>query len=545
MEKQKTIKELTKEEFNAYSQIIVWVNSNQELLNSFCKGRNIDDIAIQELVEFHSNTREWTTPTPLKKEQENFKPFPVDALPDFWGNYMECIAKSNQVSVDMPAVMLLGTLATCLQSKYRVKARFEDDYEEELSLFTLIIARSGDRKSSTLKHFQSIIKKYEKNLNEQLKPDIAYYNSTLKILNEKKIEIEKKIKNDKNNNSNLDEELKGIIYKIIEHEKKYVGEIEMYLQDFTPEALDDILSKNKGVGAIIDSEGRFFKSINGKYSKVADFDTVLAGYTADDVKIHRKSSNTKDFNPNISTIITTQPIVLKEVMRNVYFKEKGLLARFLYTYPKPIVNKMPYGEPIPKELTLEFEKRIYNMLEKTKPEKPYILSLDDKALKEYDEYFYKVTPLIFSSGMEIEPWLTRLMGLSLRIAGILHIAEGKTENDLIDVKTMKSSITIANYFKFQAEHTLIPVAEEEKIDDMKYALEKILNICKENNGYKETPIPRKKIKDKCRKWKIEELELVLNDLEEYGYIKQIPQPASNNKPSWFITVNPIWINKLA
>lgn len=492
---------------------------------------NKDDILATDILSFLKYKNDgWELPIPLTKKREEYIPFPVDALPLFFADYMKSFINDYQVSVAMPSVIFLGLLATCFQRKYKVKAKFNDNYAEELSLFTLVVARSASRKSSVLKHFSSIIKRYEKKKNEELRPEIEFYNSKLQILNEQKKEIEKKQKDSSSDNEkNDDEELRGAIYKISEHKKNSVCELELTIQDFTPEALSDSLEKNNGVISIVDSEGGLFNNINGKYNKVPDFNVILAGHTADPVKIVRVGTGKKEFNPNISMIITTQPIVLNEALKNIYFKRKGLLARFLFSYPEPIqTDDDPI--PMPKELMYDFEQRIIRMLDVKIPEFRNILYLCDDAKKEYDKYKKQINPLIYKSNEDFEPWLARLTGLTLRLAGLLHLAEGKTHEEPISTNTYNKAIEIAEYFKVQAEQTLSYTIDEEKFNDMKFVLKHMTEM----SGVYGESLKARDVYKKCHKTKAE-TEPIFNDLQEYGYIR-----ITKVKKSEVISISPFW-----
>ena len=88
---------------------------------------------------------------PFAPPDESKKPsFPVEHLPDGIREMVEEIAESLQVSPDMPASAVLGILSICLQGKFLV--RIKPDWEENVNLYILVIARPSERKSPVLQN---------------------------------------------------------------------------------------------------------------------------------------------------------------------------------------------------------------------------------------------------------------------------------------------------------------------------------------------------------------------------------------------------------
>ena len=52
---------------------------------------------------------------PLKQQDSELPPFPIDCLPAVMKDYVEAVAAHSQTSVDMAAVIGIGVLAVCLQ----------------------------------------------------------------------------------------------------------------------------------------------------------------------------------------------------------------------------------------------------------------------------------------------------------------------------------------------------------------------------------------------------------------------------------------------
>lgn len=101
---------------------------------------------------------------PLTPQWSDLPAFPVDALPDVIRNYVSAVAEHSQTAPDMAAVISLGVLATCLQGKYKIEGT--PGYCEPLSLYTVVIAAPGERKSSVMRDMTTFLYEYEQEYNK-------------------------------------------------------------------------------------------------------------------------------------------------------------------------------------------------------------------------------------------------------------------------------------------------------------------------------------------------------------------------------------------
>lgn len=79
--------------------------------------------------------------------------------------YAAAVAEHSQTSPDMASVISLGVLSVCLQGKYQVEGT--PGYTERLSLYTAVIASSGERKSGVMRPMMRPLYEYEHEYNEQ------------------------------------------------------------------------------------------------------------------------------------------------------------------------------------------------------------------------------------------------------------------------------------------------------------------------------------------------------------------------------------------
>ena len=104
----------------------------------------------------------------------------MEALPDQIREYVEAVAESLQVPIDMVACDVLGVISLCVQGKFQIKVK--EDWTEPLNLYMATIMRPSERKSPTLKYVTQPVFDYMKIENERRKPAIDQYEFEKKML---------------------------------------------------------------------------------------------------------------------------------------------------------------------------------------------------------------------------------------------------------------------------------------------------------------------------------------------------------------------------
>ena len=97
---------------------------------------------------------------PLLPSADNLPSFPLDSLPPVLRDYVEAVAMHTQTSPDMAAAICLTVLAIPLQGKIEVEGNY--GHFEQTSLYSLIIASPGERKSGVMREMTDVISDYER-----------------------------------------------------------------------------------------------------------------------------------------------------------------------------------------------------------------------------------------------------------------------------------------------------------------------------------------------------------------------------------------------
>lgn len=472
-----------------------------------------------------SNT--WYEMKPLEMKKMPLPSFPVNSFPLVVRDYVLAVAEHTQTSVDMAAVVALGILATCNQKKFVVY----DEYVEPVNLYTVLVAEPGERKSSVLQCFTKFLLAYQKEENKTRQRDINEYRI-------KKEMLENEIKRLKEPKKTECEDLEEILLEKIEELEKMeeIRPLRLFADDTSPEALVSLLEKNNGSMSLISSEGGIFDIIAGRYSNKPNLDVFLKGHSGDEIMVDRKGSESiAIYNPTLSFVLTIQPDLLQEVVGNQTMSGRGLLARFCYSIPKSTVGKRKYmGDKIPHFVSENFENLIQTLLSHEITPEPQQISLSIEAKERLERYFYYIEKLLNEEKI-MRNWLAKHIGCVRRIAGNIHLAS-EDRYEKISLMTMERAIDIGKYFVAHANHSFVTLSGEEELNKAK----EVLNIIA--TSFMQPMTRRDVFRNGGGRGmkKTEELIPVLDILEEYGYIKQVHAPISENssKASDLVFLNP-------
>jgi len=413
---------------------------------------------------------DWIDPVPFEADTQT-PTFPIHCLPDTLRNYVSAVAEHTQTSVDMSAIAALGAVSTCLQGKFLVEGK--PGWREPVNNYYIVVAKPGERKSAVCSIFEEPIKEYEKRYNEDNALEIAQSANIRQVLEKELDTLKGNVAKGKATYEELEQKQKDIF----NHKDK--KPLRLTCGDVTPEALTSLLAENNGRMSMFSAEGGVFDMLNGMYSQVTNMDIWLKAHCGDSVLIDRKGrppENIKD--PCITTLLFVQPKVLGGLVGNDTFRGRGLVARFLYTYPQSTVGERKYKtEPIPTEVEQKYKKMVVDMLD-TKTATPQVLTLSEKAVTLSEQFFNDLEPRLGRGGdlEHMADWAGKLHGAVLRIAGLHYISNIDTEvlspsidfGDGISGDSMAAAIEIGNYFLAHAQ--VCYEGSDENTEKAKYLL---------------------------------------------------------------------------
>lgn len=489
-----------------------------------------------------SQAQEWEPPIPF--DSVDVPPFPVDRLPDPVRSFVLAVAENLQVAVDLPAASVLAVVALCVQGKLVVCPK--SDWKEPLNLYVVNIAPPSERKSPVMNAMVSPIYEYTQMENEFREPLIQEYNTKKAVL-EKRIsnmtEAMSKVK--KGKLASTEFTLDDIVQAKSElSELDEVKPLRLLADDTTQEALQRLMADNNGRMAIVSAEGGIFEIMAGRYtSKSVNVEVFLKAYSGDPIFVDRVGRAGQQIpHPALTMLLSVQPVVIRNIMKNSAFRGRGLLARFLYSQPTSKVGSRQYNsDPISQGVRDNYRSLIHDLLG-IKSERECI-RFDSGAYEESKKFFDELEPQHMNQLFEIGDWSGKFHGTVMRIAGILHCMKYGHEaaSCLVNAQTVKDAIAIGEYFLEHTKAVFLTVSTSDT-DDAGYILRRL----------KEDPpkgsISKRDILRRCRKFHTaDDLSGALSVLIDCGYLREAPREeykGSGRRPSERYDVNPFLLNSL-
>ena len=478
----------------------------------------------------------WEDPIPFSRY--TMARFPIEALPDNIADYVTAVAESTQTPVDMAGVVSISMLSVCLQGKYRIQGKA--DWFEPLNTYALAIAPPSERKSAVQHMMLKPINEYELQYNQRNAALVESSKMQKRVLERRQKALEDQVAKGKADA----QEMERIAQEVADFRE--VLPMQLYVDDITTEKLVSVISANHGRAALISSEGGIFDTLAGIYTKNVNIDVMLKGYSGDPIRVDRIGRESESImNPALTILLMAQPNVISEVLNNTTFRGRGLTARFLYCMPVSFVGSRRFqSKPVPDEVYHRYERRVINLLEDEYPEKPETITLSDDAEKLLIAFAEEIEPKLVSDYAELADWAGKLIGNTLRIAGLLCRAGTHRSHEFLDVpepltvdgRTMSNAIRLGRYFlnHAQAAYSVLPE------DTMFKQASRILTMLKERHLQE---FDRRAAMRYCRTFRtVAEIQPVLDFLDDYGYIARQPEKtvSPGRPPLPKYSVNP-WV----
>lgn len=481
----------------------------------------------------------WEDPIPFGKYM--LSAFPVDALPSPIAAFVRALSESTQTPIDMAGTSALSILSTCMQGKYRIRGKA--DWLEPLNTYMLEIALPSERKSAVQHAMVRPVSDYEIEYNRRNAAVVEGSRMHKRILERRQKALEEQVAKGK---AEADE-LEDIAVEITSYREK--KPLRLFADDITPEKLVSVLSENDGRMALISSEAGIFDTLAGAYSKSVNIDVMLKGYSGDSIRVDRIGRESESImDPALTVLLMAQPSVISGVLSNATFRGRGLTARFLYSFPLSTVGSRQYtSEPVSDEIYAAYRDCIFNLLEDEYSEVPEIIGLSPEANAMLAAFAEEIEPKLVGEYAEIADWCGKLVGNTLRIAGLLCRASVCRAHDFLDINeplivdgpTMANAIRIGRYFLNHAQAVFNVLPEDAMFEKASC----ILGMIKKRS-LKE--FNRRTAMRNCRSFQtVEAIQPVLDFLESYGYIASVnTQPYfGKGRPTLpQYLVNP-WVNE--
>jgi hypothetical protein len=482
---------------------------------------------------------EWDS-DPLSFGQEDLPPFPTWALPSVLRDFSEGLAASVGTAPDLPGVQVLAAVAAATQKRVAVAAK--RGYIEPLTLWCIGIAPPGSRKSAIMGHIRKPFSVHEAKENERRLPEVDRFESEERLA---KLRLTRAEGAAAKGNPSIDDRAELDTARRSLSELKPVRPLRLLADDATPEVLAMMLSENEGKLAVLDAEGAAFGHMIGRYSQNPAIEIYLKAHAGEDHTTDRAGGSgsarrTVSVHQAALTIgCAVQPEVLADLRKKKELAGRGALARCLFSFSEDTDAADEFDTPDLDEQALASYRRLISDLLTLSASRdldddgqpiPHMIGLDDEARVLFTDFYREVQKERRAEGDGLfAEWLAKLHGATLRIAGVLHMAEhGKLGAELsISSETMQGAIDLARYFSAHAQAALARIREDGATEG---AL-RILGWVKRNAGQvaeltdKQGGVSLRDLRRQLRSFESEpDLAAALCMLASRGYAREAPMP---------------------
>lgn len=377
-------------------------------------------------------------------------PFPTDVTPPALRNMIRAVASNKQVPETLPA--LLGLAAAGILAGPRVAISRGHGWAEPLTIYAAVAMESGTGKSPAeadvtkpLRHIQRLIRANHedavteavRNLNEAMAAQISAKDTGGP---DERRQAEKTIRSLK---AQIEEAQAEVPPRIL------IG------SDTTIEALGNIMAANGDHGGIMDGEGEFFAILSGRYTgQIPNLGLTLKAYDSAYYEVGRVGRSQRDMVRAVLGLgLAVQPIVLDDAAKSRAMRERGLLARFLFGVPPNLLGtRAPEGAPYDRAAMNHWAavlEKIANIPIPLPDDDEFpALQLTRDAREMHIHYKAGLEPKLHPDDGELGDlpgWASKHIGRALRIAGLLHLLDGRGVEEPVDDEMMCSAIEIAQW----------------------------------------------------------------------------------------------------
>lgn len=379
------------------------------------------------------------------------------------GAMAQAVANSFQVPVDLAALLGLGVASTAIGGRRCVSPK--PDWIEPVTLYTMPVAAPGEMKSPVLSVMAKPINDEQKRRRGDDKFEVIRDQQDRRILEACVSNAESKvIKAKPGEHKQMRDALKDARDQLDELGPPKV-ETQLIADDTTPEAAVDIIAQQGERLAVLSTESSFLGNVGGRYSKNANPEIVLKAWSHESHAVNRKGAPPVLLErPNLSLALAVQPGFLTGMGETGdVFEARGLMARFLFSYPKSRVGDRVYESvSMPKDLVAAYNAAITQMMALVWDDAEYReMDLDEKARESFKTFWEQLEPRQKAHGdlAAVEGWAKKLPGQILRVAAVITLFEDPRALT-VPGDVMDDAISLAPYWISHARAVADLMSEE-------------------------------------------------------------------------------------
>jgi putative DNA primase/helicase len=421
----------------------------------------------------------WLEPEALT-DGLNPEPYPIDALPETLRAAAMEVQAFVKTPISMTACSALSALSIATQA--HVDAQRAVKLIGPTSLYMLVVADSGERKSTLDGFFTTPIREWERREADRLKPEVLDYQAKVEIWNSKRDGFKEAIKAA----TKKGKDPSGIEANVslLERSKPVAPRVPKVLRvDDTPEALAWLLAKEWPSAAVVSSEAGLVLGSHGMgretiMRNLAQLNILWDGGT---LSIGRRTSESFI----VSGARLTVALQIQEPTFRAFFdgskglaRGTGFLARFLVCWPTSTQGTRWFTEaPTDWPALSAFNRRIEDLLNTPAPAddggtlNPTILTLSPDAKAVWVKFHDGIEEELREGGdlADVRDVASKTADNAARLAALFHALErgtgGQIQADHMTAAARVAAWHLSEARRFFGEIALpLPIADATRLE---------------------------------------------------------------------------------
>lgn len=394
-------------------------------------------------------------PEPLLPGTSRVPEIEAQLLPSWAGAMAATIAESTQTPPGLAVLTVLSVLAAVLQRRYEV-APHGDDYREPVSLWTMVVLGSGNRKSAVYRAATQPLVDWEKRQRDRMRPELARVAARRDVIG-KRIEMLKQ-QAGREDDAKKRQQLQDEIAALREEMPDEVFAPRVFTGDVTAERLQQLLVEQDERIAVLSDEGGIFSLMAGSYSGGGgSIDVYLQGHAGSAMRVDRAGRLAHIDRPALSFGLALQPGILQDTGKARRFRDSGLMARFLYAVPRSTVGQRDVRQRVALDegVRAEYDRQVQLLLEGVPRPigAPRVLAFDADALGVWLDLAEDIERGQGEGGrwQHMADWTSKLPGAAARVAALLALAEHGPAVESVPLRSVRRAVALARRLVPHAE----------------------------------------------------------------------------------------------
>jgi len=478
---------------HARRKLIYQLDYRTSVLNSGSKTESVLDELSEGIIEVRKSLSSfsWPDPEPIVSPLGKQQDFPLEVLPPLLKDAIMDAARATQAPTGLVASSALSHASLACQHLANIQR--DKHLEGPISIFTLTVAESGERKSACDKLFSSGLKAFHDQTRCELQSVLCAWNADHESWTAEVEGILAAIKQGAKSMKNTDE-LRETYRTLKEKEPKPPRIPEMVMENETPASLRSKMSymnpKAWLSAGIMTSEGGTFVGGHGmgrdsSLDYLAMLNCLWDGAT---IRTSRKGDGSFDIEgARITLGIAVQEDVLRQFIDSTLARSSGNLARFLLCCPESKRGSRPFAPVSELPGIDKFERHLIRLLssfpirDELGRLNPPTLLLTPEAKERWIAYFDETESRQQLGGdlHDFSDVASKTADLAARLAGIFHFWNQLGPESKVDFEAMNAACEVASWYLEETCRFLATLPGGRAESDAETLIGWILSFCNE------------------------------------------------------------------